>query len=411
MRILFTMTGSWGTGSGTVVEALTRALTDRGHEVRVLHPERLSDGKPPPDAQEHAPEAGHDVWAFPIRQGGTELYTFPLMISDPNPRNVRGAWTFRDLSEEELKLYITSFQERLSAVVEDFQPDIIECHHIWALPYAVNELNLPYTAVAHHSDQMAFHYDERMRPYATQAAQGAELIFAVSEGTRQEVIELYGVPDDHVIVTGNGYDQETFKPMEIDRKALLEEFDLDIPADAPVVTFAGKLSKTKGVDTLMLANRRIQEERPVHFIMFGTGRLEDVMDDELRDVYTSENMHFLGHRPYRTVARFHNIARLSVMPSRTEGFGIAGLEAMGCALPLVVSRTGGLDEHSVGEVIEPEDDEALARSILNLVNMDEEEYAGICSRALEAARAFSWASITEQRLKYYEEIARRNVKR
>lgn len=412
MRILFTMTGSWGTGSGTVVEALAKALTEREHEVCVLYPERAPDGDSDHDRRtEHAPEARHEVWDFPLHRDGTRLYTFPLMLTDPHPRNVRGAWTFKDLSEDELNLYLSSFQQRLIDVVEDFQPDLIECHHIWAQSYVVNEMSLPYVAVAHHSDQMAFHFDDRMRPYATRAARGAEMIFAVSESNRQEVIELYGVPEDRVIVTGNGYDQELFQPKGVNRAALLQEFDLDIPPAAPIVTFAGKMSRTKGIDTLMLANRRIQKEQPVHFIIFGSGELEDVLDDELREAYDFTNTHFLGHRPYETIARFHNISRLSVMPSRSEGFGIAGLEAMGCALPLVITRTGGLDVHAVGEIIEPGDEEALAESILHLINLPNAEYDDLSQRALDAARSFSWAAIAEQRITYYEEVTRRTVER
>lgn len=399
MNILHTMTGSWGTGSGTVVEALAKAFTEQGHRMAVLYP----DLNALPDLR-HAPEVQHEIWEFPIEERGVELYTFPLMIADPNPRNVDKAWTFRDLTEAQLALYISSFQQRFAEVVRVFEPDVIECHHIWAMPYAVSQLGHQYLCTAHHSDQMGFVFDERIRPYAIEAAQNAYHIFAVSEGTRAEVIDYYGVAEDNVTVVANGYDQEVFYPREVHREVLFQEFELAIPDDAPIVTFAGKLSRTKGIDTLLLANRQIQQQRDVHFILFGAGQLEEALDDHLRDQYSLKNIHFLGHKQYETIARFHNVARLSVMPSRTEGFGIAGLEAMGCGLPLVLTRTGGLDAYAVGAVVEPEDDAALADAILRILALSEDEYQALSYAAYEAARKFSWDALAEKRLSYYQSL-------
>ena len=402
MNILFTMTGSWGTGSGTVVEALTQHFTGLGHEVCVLYPELNPEAA---EANPNAAKARQEQWGFPLEEDGIELYTFPLMLSDPNPRNVEGAWTFQDLSEDQLALYISSFQRRFQEVVRDFQPDVIECHHIWAMPYAVHQLGQPYIAVAHHSDQMAFRRDERMQSYAIEAAQGAAHIFAVSEATRDEVTDFYDVADERVTVTGNGYDRTIFKPADVHPLQLYKTYDLDIPAEAPVVTFAGKLSRTKGIDTLLAANRLLRERRSdIHFVIFGAGRLEDALAQGSAELYDRTNVHFVGHQPYDVIAAFHNAGRLSVMPSRSEGFGIAGLEAMGCGRPLVVTRTGGLDAYAKGAVIQPEDEEALADAIQEVVELPTDQYENLCEEALAAARAFSWEAIAEQRLVLYRDL-------
>ncbi len=406
MNILFTMTGSWGTGSGTVVEATVRHLTRRGHRVCVLYPE--TEGAPSLE-DAHAHEARHEVWPFPLRQGEAELYTFPLMIADPNPTNFDGAWTFRDLSQAQLDLYIASFQARLREVVADFRPDVIECQHVWAMPFAVAGLGLPFTVMAHHSDQMGFAFDERIRPYATEAARAAAFIFALNDTNRAEVTELYGVPEHKVVVLGNGYDKEVFHPTEVDRAALLGRFGLDLPERAPLVTFAGKLSKTKGVDVLLLANRLVQAARaeagepPVALVVFGTGELDRVLD-EGEAGYSLEHVHLVGHQPYEAVRDFHNLARASVMPSRTEGFGLAALEAMGCGLPVVTTRIGAADLYAVGPVVEPEDPAALAGALLDLVRMPEAAWQRLSAEALARARTFSWEAITERRLEHYARV-------
>ncbi len=405
MKVLFTMTGSWGTGSGTVVEAVSRELIERGHEVMVLCPnpqpeEGAPDLQPPPGIRQA-------LWQFPLKDAGVELYTFPLMIPDPNPSNLRNAWTFRDLSQNELDLYISAFQKRFEEAVAEFAPDIVICHHIWLMAYAVARLGHPYVCVAHHSDQMGFAFDERIRPYATEAALNAEYIFAITDSNRDEVLDLYGVPEERVVVIPNGYDQDVFRPMEVDRPALLKAFDLSIPEGATLITFAGKLSRTKGIDVLLEANKLLQQQRNVHLVVFGTGELEDAMDPSDTERYELKNVHFLGHQDYGVIARFHNLARFSVMPSRTEGFGIAALEAMGCGKPIVTTRTGGPDVYGVGEVVETEDPEGMAAAMLRIIDLDEDAYGALCREALQAARAYSWARITEERIGYYREVRAR----
>ena len=180
-----------------------------------------------------------------------------------------------------------------------------------------------------------------MRRYAIRAAQSAEYILAISDFVRDEVLELYPVRPEKVLSTGNGYNQETFYPRKVDRKRLLVGYRLDIPDHAPIVTFTGKISKTKGVDILLLANRIVQQQREVHFLLFGAGEIEDILDEDKIGSYCLDNVHIMGHQLFDTLAKFHSIASLSVLPSRAEGFGIAHLDAMGCGMPLFVTRPDG----------------------------------------------------------------------
>jgi glycosyltransferase involved in cell wall biosynthesis len=251
-----------------------------------------------------------------------------------------------------------------------------------------------------------------MRPLATEAARQARKIFALSNANRDEVLALYGVPPAHVVVMGNGYDRTVFRPHAVDRARLLAAYGLDslsrssgIPPEAPLVTFAGKLSRTKGVDLILEANRllRARLPNPPHFLLFGTGKLEATLDASRPGAYERAGCHFLGHQPYEVVSDFHAVARLSVMPSRSEGFGLAALEAMGCGLPVVVTRLGGPDSYSVGPVIPPEDPAALAGAVEAVLAMPEGAYRALSAEALATALTFSWEAVVEKRLRYYRE--------
>ena len=400
MRILFTNTGPWGTGSATVVDAISQEMIRLGHQVKIFFPDSHFESM---DMERYYqnPDVYH-IWEFPIRENDIELYTFPLIITDPHPRNYRHAWTFRQLDTNQFHLYMEEFKRHIKGLIQSFKPDIIECQHIWAMDHAIMELGYPYISAAHHSDQMGFRYDPRMREYAVRAARSAEYIFAISEHVRREVLELYSVTPEKIVVIGNGYDQDTFRPQHVDRRALLGQFRLSIPDAVPIVTFAGKLSKTKGIDILLLANRMIQKAREVHFVLLGAGDLEDVLDEDKMNEYCLDHVHVLGHQTFDTLSKFHNIARMSVLPSRSEGFGIAALEAMGCGTPVVVTRTGGPDKFAVGEVVEGENPEQLAGAILKVLSLPGDQQLILRDEAYRVARRFSWKSVVETRIQYYK---------
>jgi hypothetical protein len=76
-----------------------------------------------------------------------------------------------------LQLYFEEGQRELKRVIDSFRPDIIECQHIWTIPYMVRTLGHPYLLTAHHSDQMGYRYDRRMQQYANQAGLRCPLDF------------------------------------------------------------------------------------------------------------------------------------------------------------------------------------------------------------------------------------------
>lgn len=401
MKILLTNTGPWGTGSGTTADGVLKELRAQGISAKAFFPDSKFQST---DMEQYYgnPETYH-IAAFPAVYGNTYLYTFPLIITDPNPRNYQQAWTFRDMTYREINAYFNYMERELKALVNNFKPDLVECQHIWALDFLCHKMGLPFICVAHHSDQEGFKRDERMRNMALNSAQKASYIFAVSDYVREEVIDLYRLPPGKVITIENGYDQEVFKPGREDRQSLMEKIDKKIPKDMPVITFCGKISKTKGVDILLEANKVVQEKRKVLILIFGSGSLEEFRKGRDPDKYSLENVVVMGHRPQKELASFHRLAQMSLLPSRWEGFGIAALEAMGCGIPVVASGVGGLKKIAAGRIVPPEDSRGLAEAILEILELPQSNYQELCQQALSSALAYSWKSRVDQRLPYYEE--------
>jgi len=403
VRILITNTGPWGTGSAVVAEAVHHEFRRLGHKAALLFPDsqfETSDRK-----RYYGRPDLYYIWRFPVERDGRVLATFPLMITDPHPRNVPKAPTFRDLSKDLFRFYLREARRQLEGAVKRFRPDLVECHHIWATAYLAHQMGLPYVTVAHHSDQMGFHYDERMRSYAIEAARGASWIFSISEFVKREVLALYpGVKEQKTVVLENGYDQRIFFPRRCQRAQVFRSLRRADSPRLPLMTFAGKLSRTKGIDVLMRANQLVQRERKALLLLAGAGRLEDEFNVEERAEFHWENVVFLGQVQQPLLAKLHNLATLSLMPSRTEGFGIAALEAMGCGTPVIATRSGGPETFVVGDLIQAEDPEALAGAILNLLSLNPQEQRGLRQAALQRARQYSWKEIVKRRLDYFNQM-------
>ena len=401
MRILITNTGPWGTGSFTVADAILKEFIKLGHEVLLFFPDT---GFPSEDLElYYGNKSVYHIWKFPIQNEVFRLESFPLMIPDPHPR-VENSRTYRSLSEGEFNFYYEELRKELVPIVKQFKPDIVECQHIWTMDKVIDELKLPYICTAHHSDQLGFDYDPRMRPIAIEAAQHAEKIFAISKSVQEEVVRLYGVPEEKVKILTNGYDRSLFYPQPLDRQEVFDQFGLKIPIDATLFSFTGKISKTKGIDVLLKANKKIHSDQNIHYLILGSGKLEEVLDIDDMDQYDFTNVHFLGHHTMANLAKIHNIADFGMLPSRSEGFGIACLEAMACGLPMISTTVGGLKDFVVGKLVPPANDDALANAILELAHLPQPEREALSKQALATADTFSWESIAETRLQHYEEI-------
>jgi len=395
MKVLFINTGPWGTGSFTVVQCLSNELLKLGHQVKIFFPDTNFDSTDK-EAYYNNPER-YEIWKFPIKSSKVQIATFPLMITDPHPRN-KNAITFKQLTDEQLKFYEQELHKQLSLLIDSYKPDVIECHHIWYPCWVVHQMGLDYIVTAHHSDQLGFRYDQRAREKAIACAKGAKKIIAISESVREEVLELYQVDPSKVIVITNGYDKEVFKQQDVNKQELLQELGLHINNNARIISFAGKLSKTKGMDILLQANKLLDPDMNIHTIVLGTGELEELCKTLDSISYTLDRLHFVGHQPPELVAKIHNISLLSVMPSRTEGFGISCLEAMACGLPMVVSRSGGPEQFAVGKVIDAESAQQLADGIMEIIKLPNKDYQKLRKQARDKAEKYSMTTITQDHM-------------
>jgi alpha-1,3-rhamnosyl/mannosyltransferase len=134
--------------------------------------------------------------------------------------------------------------------------------------------------------------------------------------------------------------------------------------------------------------------------------------DEIQRPPLAGHVEHRGYVPAAERERLYAGARLFVMPSFDEGFGLPVLEAMSAGIPVVASTGGSLPEvlGDAGALVEPSDVEGLAGAIDRMVN--DEAYARACAdRGLRRASEFSWSRAAETaRRAYVDAVARRRAR-
>ena len=162
----------------------------------------------------------------------------------------------------------------------------------------------------------------------------ADMVIAVSNLTRNIVINRYGVPAEKVVAVHNA--------------VRFAEKDKPLPergVDDKIVTFLGRITFQKGPDYFVEAAAKVLKRVPnVRFVMAGSG---DMMNHVIRRVAAlgiADRFHFTGFLRGDDVQKMFQLSDVYVMPSVSEPFGISPLEAMRSNVPVIISKQSGVAE-------------------------------------------------------------------
>lgn len=162
----------------------------------------------------------------------------------------------------------------------------------------------------------------------------ADKIIAVSNFTRNIIIEKYGIPEDKVVTVHNAV--ESAERKDVNGSKYVPE---------KIVTFLGRITFQKGPDYFIEAARLVLErDDNVVFVMAGSGDLMEKMIRRVAQLRIGHKFHFTGFLQGTNVDRMLAMSDVFVMPSVSEPFGIVPLEAMRSNVPVVISKQSGVSE-------------------------------------------------------------------
>ena len=184
-------------------------------------------------------------------------------------------------------------------------------------------------------DRSGEHINQGVYDIERMGLHNADRVVAVSRLTKAIVHTRYGVDDEKIDVVYNGVEQDQAQP----------QMGAAIENDEKIVLFLGRITMQKGPEYFIRAAKRVLEvEDKVKFVVAGSGDMAVRMIEDAAAHGIGHKVLFTGFLRGRDVDRVFQMADCYVMPSVSEPFGIAPLEAMRNDTPVIVSKQSGVAE-------------------------------------------------------------------
>jgi glycogen(starch) synthase len=235
----------------------------------------------------------------------------------------------------------------------------------------------------------------------------ADRVIACSFYMREQIADIFDVPEHRVEVIPNGIDPGDLpEPDAAELARLRAEF---AQPEEKLVLLIGRLVYEKGFQFALEAMPSLIERVPgTRFLVAGSGTHESELRRQAADLGLMDHGNFLGWIGDDVLHSLYRIADVCVVPSLYEPFGLVALEAMASDCPCIVADTGGLrevvpDGGQVGLRFPSRDPEALAE-VAGRVLSDERLRDELIGEAREHVLGFDWLDVAEQTATVYESL-------
>jgi glycosyltransferase involved in cell wall biosynthesis len=237
------------------------------------------------------------------------------------------------------------------------------------------------------------------------ALKRAACVLCVSQHVRDAVHEQFGVAADRLAVSYNGVGAHFVPtPPDAARRLVRERFGIDFP----YVLFVGKLQARKNVVRLIHAYAAYRRETGSDAKLLLAGKrtaTSEGIDEAISELGLREQVVEAGYFRPADLPVLYSAARLFVLPSLWEGFGIPIVEAMACGTPVVTSTVTSLPEvaGAAAVLVDPYRVDDIAEGMAR-VDRPGELRDQLVARGLHRAAAFSWANCARSTIEGYARV-------
>lgn len=371
MRIGIVCYPTYG-GSGVIATELGKALARKGHHVHFItyqEPVRL------------------DSYYENIFYHEVSALDYPLFQYQP---------------------YESALASKIVDVARFEKLDVLHVHY--AIPHASSALiarsilkesgyRLPFVTTLHGTDITLVGKDPGYKPVVEYSINHSDGITSVSQSLKDDTYSNFNISRE-IEVIPNFIDFSRFKKTDKDhfKKAIA-------PGGEKILIHVSNFRKVKRVEDVILMFDKVLQQVPSKLLLVGDG--PERMNTEIlcRKLGNCEHVRFLGKQD--AVEDLLAISDLFILPSETESFGLAALEAMACEVPVISSNAGGIPEINVngqtGFMSPVGDYEDMAKNAVHILG-DDERLKHFKQNAYAHARTFSIENILPRYEAYYERV-------
>lgn len=359
-------------GSGVVATELAKGLAKRDHNVHILS---------------YARPARLDTFRTNISYHEVNMNTYPLFEYPP---------------------YDLALANQMANLIEYEKIDVLHVHY--AIPHATSAYlakqilgekaaHVPLITTLHGTDITIVGSDPSYKSVVDFSINQSDGVTAVSEYLKDETYERFDIKKE-IKVIPNFIDLDRFKKSDKNhfKKAIC-------PEDEKVVVHVSNFREVKRVpEVISVFNRVIQEGIKAKLLLVGDGPDRQRAEQRCRELGICDEVRFLGKQDQ--VEDILSIADLFLIPSGSETFGLAALEAMSCSVPVVSSNIGGLPEVNVhgetGYLCDLDDTDCMGKYAIKILS-DDDLHKELATNARKQAEKFEMSTIIDQYEEYYKQ--------
>jgi len=359
-------------GSGVVATELGKALAANGHQVHFItysQPARL------------------DFFSANLFYHEVSISKYPLFDFPP---------------------YELALASKLVDVVRFEHLDLLHVHY--AIPHAsaaymakqillTYGIQIPIVTTLHGTDITLVGKDPSYNPVVTFSINQSDGVTAVSQNLKEDTLKHFDIRKD-IRVISNFIDLSRFslQPREHFKKAIA-------PGDERILIHTSNFRRVKRTGDVIRVFQKVKEKIPCKLLMVGDGPDRVNAEQLCRDLGVCNDVRYLGKQ--EAIEEILSVTDLFLMPSESESFGLAALEAMACGVPVISSNAGGLPELNVdgvtGFLDTVGDIDSMAKHAIHILE-NNERLATFKAAALARAKEFDLSLVLPIYEQYYQEV-------
>jgi L-malate glycosyltransferase len=361
-------------GSGVIATELAKGLAQKDHNVHILS---------------YARPARLDTFQTNIAYHEVDLSSYPLFEFPP---------------------YDLALANLMANLIQYDKLDVLHVHY--AIPHATSAYlakqilaekaaHVPIITTLHGTDITIVGSDPSYKQVVDFSINQSNGVTAVSEFLKEETYRRFDIRKE-IKVIPNFIDLERFK------RSKKEHFKKAIcPEGEKVVVHVSNFREVKRVpEVVSVFHRILNSGIDAKLLMVGDGPDRKKAESRCRELGICDKVRFLGKQ--EQVEEVLSIADLFLIPSGSETFGLAALEAMSCSVPVVSSNIGGLPEVNIhgetGYLCDLDDIDCMAEYSVKILK-NEKLHAEMAKNARRRAEMFELYKLVEEYENYYDEVA------
>ena len=377
MKIGIVLYPTYG-GSGVVATELGKALAEKGYEIHFI------------------------TYSQPVRLGSfrDNIYYHEVAVSN--------------YPLFEFQPYETELASKMVDVVLHEKLDLLHVHY--AIPHAsaaymaqqilkTKGVNIPFITTLHGTDITLVGKDKSFEPVITFCINQSDAVTAVSESLKEDTYKHFDTDREIEVIPNFIHNLSESTPFDIEKR---RKYAKD---EERIICHVSNFRPVKRVEDVVRVFHKINQEVPSRLLLIGDGPDRYNVELLCRELGSCDRVMAVGK--IRNAADLMKLSDLFLLPSQTESFGLAALEAMAVGVPVISSNTGGIpevNEHGFsGYMSNVGDVDDMAKYGIELLK-DDEKLKLFKKQASIQAEKFCITKILPKYEELYQEVVAKHKK-